>query len=55
MDAVNSFRKLADECDEMAKRASDREGRYAWHELAQQWRARAEVRQSQVSEPAPQG
>jgi hypothetical protein len=46
MDAADNFLKFADECEAMAKRTSDREGKHAWRELAERWRRCAEERQS---------
>jgi hypothetical protein len=46
MDAADDFLKFAAECEQMAQRTSDREGKFAWRELAQQWLHRAELRQT---------
>jgi hypothetical protein len=47
MDAAENLLRFADECEQMAKRTSDREGKHAWRELAQRWRRCAELRQEQ--------
>ena len=47
MNAAEKFRKFAAECEQMAQRTSDREGKFAWRELAQQWLHRAELRQTE--------
>jgi hypothetical protein len=45
MDAADAFLRFAAECEQMARRTSDREGKCAWRELAQRWQRCAELRQ----------
>jgi len=52
MAATENFLKFAEECEEMAKRTNDREGKLAWRELAQRWRRCAEERQSKDAQQA---
>jgi hypothetical protein len=44
MDAVDTFLRFAAECEQMARRTSDREDKYAWRQLAQRWQRCAELR-----------
>jgi len=46
MDAADDFLRFAAECEQMARRTSDREGKYAWRQLAQRWQRCAELRQA---------
>ena len=46
MDGADDFLKFAAECEQMAQRTSDREGKFAWRELAQRWHRCAELRQT---------
>ena len=44
--AADDFLRFAAECEQMARRTSDREGKFAWKELAQRWQRCAELRQA---------
>jgi hypothetical protein len=46
MDAADAFLRFAAECEQMARRTSDREGKYTWRQLAQRWQRCAELRQT---------
>ena len=51
MDAADAFLRFAAECEQMARRTSDREGKCAWRELAQRWQRCAELRQAGAMVP----
>ena len=44
--AADDFLRFAAECEQMARRTSDREGKFAWRQLAQRWQRCAELRQA---------
>ena len=44
--AADDFLRFATECEQMARRTSDREGKFAWKQLAQRWQRCAELRQA---------
>jgi len=55
---VQSFHQMTPQAarEQMARRTSDREGKYAWRQLAQRWQRCAELRQpGGMSRGAAQG